>query len=161
MVNHRPAKPPTAGLKISWSPLQDAKPERDRIAVAKAIRNNETEKMDHAHFAANPETVKDQNILSQRKVIKSNATGFLDFDINGLRTARRKQDIDLNFRLFNPSLLVNPRFKPDILKVNRLAENRNNFHLSISGITFHAKHNLQRRIYWRTFFLEKVGTTFC
>ena len=160
-MNHRPAKPLIAGLNTSRSSLQYAKPERDRIAAVKAIRNNETEKMDHAHFMANLANVKDQNTVSQQKVIKRNATGFLDFDINGLRTARRKQDIDLNFRLFNPPLLVNPRFKPDILKVNRLVENRNNFHLSISGITFHAKHNLQRRIYWRTFFLEKVGTTFC
>ena len=161
MVNHRPAKPPTAGLKISWSLLLDAKHERDRIAVAKAIRNNETEKMDHAHFIANLATVKDQNTVSQPKLIKSNANGFLDFDKNGLSASPRKQDIDFNFRLFNPSLLVNPRFKPDILKVNRLAESRNNFHLSITGITLHAKHNLQRRFYWRTFLLEKVGTTFC
>ena len=161
MVNHRPPKSPITGLKISESLLPDAKHKRARIGVAKAIRNNETEKMDHAHFAANPETVKDQTIPNQRKVIKSNATGFLDFAKNGLRTARRKQDIDLNFRLFNPSLLVNPRFKPDILKVNRLAENRNNFHLSISGITFHAKHNLQRQFYWRIFLLGMVGTTFC
>ena len=161
MVNHRPAKPPIAGLNTSRSSLQDPKHKRARIGVAKAIRNNETERMDHAHFMANLANVKDQNILSQRKVIKSNATGFLDFAKNGLSTARRKQDIDLNFRLFNPPLLVNPRFKPDRLKVNRLAENRNNFHLSISGITFHAKHNLQRQFYWRIFLLGMVGTTFC
>ena len=83
MVNHRPAKLPIAGLNISKSSLQDPKHERDRIGEAKAIRNNETKKMDHAHFAANPETVKDQNTVSQRKVIKSNATGFLDFAKNG------------------------------------------------------------------------------
>ena len=161
MVNHRPAKPLIAELKISWSLLQDAKHERDRIGAAKAIRDNENEKMDHAHFAANLKTVKDQNTVSQRKVIKRNANGFLDFDKNGLSTARRKQNIDLNFRLFNPPLLVNPRFKPDILKVNRLVKNRKNSHLSITGITFHTKHNLQRRFYWRTFFQKKVGTTFC
>ena len=117
---------------------QEANLERARIVNAADIQNQKPEKMDNALFGSNFETAKEQNIVSQWKVIQSNAQGFLDFERNGFNNTREKQEVYLSFWLFSPRSLINLLVEPDIPKLNMVFENRNDFSLSINGIAFNA-----------------------
>ena len=96
---------------------------------------HDPEKMTNQQFISVYESGNDKSVAGLRKLIQSNAQGFLELDKVRFEMGQAKPEVYLSFWLYSPRSLVNLLVEPDIPKLNILIEGLDRSSIFINGVS--------------------------